>query len=124
MIRIIGGAVDVVVALPVAEPERHVGLAEDHAAGFLDARNRQRVLARDKILLRRIAPGRGQACDVVGLLHGQRDAEQRARFGMLQRRVGSARRLQAALEISHANRIDLAVVTFDAVDRVLRKFDR
>ena len=124
VIGVVGGAVDLVIALPVAEPDRHVGLAEDHAAGILDARNRQRVLARNKILLRWIAPGRRQACDIVGLLHSHRDAEQRPRLATLQCRVSGARRLQAAIEIAHANRVDLAVVTFDAVDRILRKFER
>ena len=121
--RIVGGAVDLVVALPVAEPERHVGLAEDHAAGGLDPGYRQRVFRRHEILLRRIAPSRGQSRDVVGFLDGYGNAKQRAGFAAGASRVGGAGGFQAAVEIANANRVDLAVVTLDAADRILRQFD-
>ena len=38
--------------------------------------------------------------------------------------VGGAGGGEAALEIAHADRIDLGVVPLDAADRVLRQFDR
>src|SRR5437868_2571416 len=91
VIGIVGGAVDVVVTLPVAEPDRHIGLAEDHAAGFFHPRNRQRVFRGPVILLRHKAPCRGQAGDVVGFLHGQGNAEQRLLLAARQRGVGFAR---------------------------------
>src|ERR1043165_5296748 len=58
VVRVVGGAVNVVIALPVAEAYRHVGLAEDDAAGFLHPGDRQRVVRGPKILLRRKAPCR------------------------------------------------------------------
>ena len=76
---IVGGAVDLVVALPVAERERHVGLAEDDAAGVLDARNRERVFLRLEILLRRDTPGRRRPATLKDSLIVIGDAEQRAR---------------------------------------------
>ncbi len=121
---VVGGAVDVVIALPVAEPDRHVGFAEDDAAGILHARDRQRVLRRLEILLRRKSPGRGQACDVVGFLDRHRQAEQGPGLAARQRGVGGPCRLERALEIAHADRIDLAVMPLDPADRVLRQFDR
>ena len=54
--RIVGRAVNVVVALPVAEAEGHIGLAEDDGAGVLEARDRERVFLGDEILERRVCP--------------------------------------------------------------------
>jgi hypothetical protein len=123
IVGIVGGAVDLVIALPVAEPERHIGLAEDDAAGVLDPRDRQRVFGRLEILLRGKAPGRRQAGDVVGFLHGQGDAEQRLALATRERSIGGARRSKRAIEVAHADRVDLAVVALDAADRILRQFD-
>ncbi len=122
--RVVGGAVDLVVALPVAEAERHIGLAENDAAGVLDAGDRQRVLGGNEILLRRKAPGRRQPGDVVGFLHRQRHAEQRLALAARQRGIGCARGVERAIEIAHADRVDLAVMPLDAVDRMLRQLDR
>ena len=119
--RIVGDAVDLVIALPVGESDRHVGLAEDHAAGGFDAGNRQRVLRRREILLRRKAPGRGQPRDVVGFLHREGNAEQRPCLATRERCVGGASGIEAALEIANANRVDLGVVTLDAANRILRQ---
>src|SRR3984885_7518254 len=58
VVGIIGGAVDIVIALPVAEPERPVGLAENDATGVLDARDRERVFLGTIILVSRNSPGR------------------------------------------------------------------
>ena len=44
IIRVVGDPVDGVVALPVVEPDGHVGLAEDDRAGRLDAADDQRIL--------------------------------------------------------------------------------
>ena len=90
---------------------------------MLDAENRQRVFARLEILLWQKTPGRRQPRDIVGFLHGQGDAEQRPGLAPRERRVGVAGGLEAALKIAHANRIDLAVVTLDAADRILRQLD-
>src|ERR1700733_7276408 len=58
VVGIIGSAVDIVIALPVAEPERYVGLAENNATGVLDARDRERVFLGTIILVSRNSPGR------------------------------------------------------------------
>src|SRR6201999_3812724 len=87
VVGITGDAVDIVVALPVAEPKWHVGLAEDDAAGVLYAGDRQRILARHEVPLLRDAPGRGQARDVVGFLHRDGDAEQRILLAARERRI-------------------------------------
>ncbi len=119
--RIVGGAVDLVVALPVAEPDRHVGLAEDHAARGPGAGNRQRVFARREILLRRKAPRRRQSRDVVGFLHRQGNAEQRPGLAARAGGIGGAGGIEAAFEIADAYRIDPGVVPLDAGNRVLRQ---
>ena len=120
---VVGGAVDLVIALPVGEPERDVGLAEDDAAGVLDPRDRQRVFRRRKILLRRNAPGRRQSRDIVGFLERHGQAEQRLLHAARQFGVGGAGGRKAALEIANTDRIDLRVVPLDPADRVLGQFD-
>ena len=114
VVGIVGGAVDVVVALPVGERDRHVGLAEDDAARVLHPRDRQRVFRRPEILLRRKAPGGRQPRDVVGFLHRHRQAEQRPCLAARQRRIGGARGIQAAVEIANADRVDFRIVALDA----------
>ena len=47
---IVGRAVDLVVALPVSEAERHVGLAENDGSGAFEAGHRERVLLGDESL--------------------------------------------------------------------------
>ena len=44
---VVGGAVDLVVALPVGEHERHVGLAKQDDTGVEHALHRQGILAGD-----------------------------------------------------------------------------
>src|SRR6478609_359035 len=107
---IVRRAVDLVVALPIRQPDGHVGLAEDDAAGILYPGDRQRVLRRLEILLRRPAPGRGQAGDVVGFLHRDGEAEQRLPLAARQCGVRLARGAKRAIKVPDANRIDLAVV--------------
>jgi hypothetical protein len=38
--------------------------------------------------------------------------------------VGGARRIQRAIEIAYADRVDLAIMPLDAADRILRQLDR
>ena len=46
------------------------------------------------------------------------NAEQRLAVAARQCSVGRARRVHGAIEIAHADRVDLAVVALDAADRV------
>src|ERR1700722_6881264 len=59
--RIVGRAVNVVVALPVAKDQGHIGLAKNDSAGGLKARHGERVFLSDEILERGCAPGRRQS---------------------------------------------------------------
>ena len=77
---IISCPVDVVVALPVAQHQRHIGLAEDDGARVLHAGDDQRVFFRHEALELRDTPGRRQSGDIEGFLHRHRDAEQSHAF--------------------------------------------
>jgi hypothetical protein len=122
--RIVRGAVDVVVALPVGEHQRHVGLAKDDGAGALEAGDREGVLLRHKALGRHDAPGRRQAGDIEGFLDRDRQAEQRAALAAAERGVSRLRRLTGAVEIVHHDRIDFWIERLDAGDDVIGKLDR
>jgi hypothetical protein len=78
-------------------------------------------LRRPEILLRRKAPGGRQSRDIIGFLDRQGDAEQRPGLAARKRGIGGAGGFEAAAKIANANRVDLAVVTLDAADRVLRQ---
>ena len=75
---VLGGAVDGVVALPVGQEQRHVGLAEQGDASASEPLDRERVLGRDVVLVGGHAPGRRRAGDVERLLDRHRHAVQRA----------------------------------------------
>src|SRR6516165_8480042 len=77
---IVGAAVDVVEAVPVAEHIGHVGLAEYDRAGGANARDHERVLPGYEILERRHAPGGRQAVDVERFLDHDGNALERAMF--------------------------------------------
>src|SRR5215470_1004364 len=74
---IVGGSIDFVVALPVAQLQRYVRLAENESARGLEANDCDGVLRRRKVLELRNAPGRGQPGNVEGFLYSHRDAEER-----------------------------------------------
>src|SRR5665213_4488768 len=67
--RIVGLAVDVVVALPVGERDRNVGLAHDDRAGGFASLYRAGVFRGAVVLFLGVAPGADQAGDVVGFFH-------------------------------------------------------
>ena len=83
----------------------------------------ERVFGRDEILLRRNAPRRRQACDVVGFLDRHGQAEQRLLHAAREFGVGGAGGGKATLEIANTDRIDLGIVPLDPADRVLCQFD-
>jgi hypothetical protein len=74
--RIVGHAVDVVIGLKIQQTERHVGLAEEHRAGRLDALDDQ-IVALSDVAQCAIAPGGGQASHIERLLDRHRHAVQR-----------------------------------------------
>ena len=105
--RVVGRAVDRVEALPVAEVERHVRLAEQHGAGAEQPVDDDRVLGRDVLGVGRHAPGGGQARHVVGLLDRHRHAVQRPpRLTLGQRAVGRTGARPRAVEVADDDRVE------------------
>ena len=117
-------AVDLVVALPVGEVQRHVGLAEQGDAGIDHALRHQRVLLGDVVLEGGIAPGRGQARDVERLLDGHRHAVQRPQLlPRLDRLVGRPGPLARALDVGGDDGVELGIVGFDPLEIEVQKFE-
>src|SRR5262249_60834910 len=75
--RIVGGAVDGVVALIVRQVDRHVGLAEEHYSRRQEAIHGERVARRQIVLELGHASGSGHAHHVVGFLDGHGHAVER-----------------------------------------------
>ena len=121
---VVGRSVDGVVALPVAERQRHIGLAKDHGARLFQAGDDQGVLLWPKILELRIAPSRRQTGDVEGLLHRHRNSEQCAFVAARERDVGRLGRLARALEVADDDRVDPAIDRLDSGDRLLQQLGR
>jgi hypothetical protein len=117
--RIVRRPVDVVVALPVAEAARHIGLAENDCARRLEAAHGKRVFPRDEVLGRGYAPGRRQSGDVIGFLDRDRHAEQRPTLAARERRIRLSRRLAGAGEIAHRHGVQVAVERLDPVDELI-----
>ena len=122
--RIIGRPVDVVVGLPVAQHQRHIGLAEDDGAGFLQTRDGQSVFLRREAFELGVAPRRGQSGNVEGFFHCDRDAEQCARLSAQQSDVRRPGCVARALEIVDNDRIDAPVHRLDASDHMIHKLQR
>src|SRR5438093_378345 len=74
---VVAGAEDVVVALPVGGPGRHVGLAENDGARAPEAGGDDRIARGDVVLERRRACRRPDARDLERVLHGARHAVER-----------------------------------------------
>ncbi len=120
---VVGPPVDVVVALPIGERERNVGLAEDDGAGGLQARNRESILLGPEVLGCRKAPRGGQAGDVIGFLDGHRHAQQRTALALRQRRVGRLGSSPRPVEVPHHDRVDRLVARLDPRNGSLQQFD-
>src|SRR4051794_18532504 len=73
--RIIGGAVNVVEALPVSEPYRHIGLADDDRSGSLEALHDKGIDIWAPLAGLWVSPGRRQSGDIELLLYCHRQAE-------------------------------------------------
>src|SRR3974390_3253333 len=69
---VIGGAIDVVEALPVAETRRNIGLADDDCSGGLEPLHGKRVGIGAPVPESRVAPGRRQSGDIELFLDGHR----------------------------------------------------
>ena len=107
---IVGRAVDIVVALPVGEVQRHVGLAEQGDAGIHHALCDQRILCRDRVLEGGIAPGGGEARDVEGFLDGHRHTVQRAPiFATIKRSISGIGTVTCSALVTPDNGIDGAI---------------
>ena len=118
-----GGAVHRVEALPVGQRDRHVGLAEQHRAGGLQALHQQRVASGDVAGVGRVAVGGGQPGHVEALLHRDRQAVQRApALAARQGRIGGAGTVAGAVGIQHHHRVDRAAQAADAAQVVVQQF--
>ena len=122
--RIVRRPIDFVVALPVAEAERHIGLAENDCAGRLEAAHGERVFLRDEVLERGDAPGRRQPGDVVGFLDRDGHAEQRQALAARQCGIRLLRRSAGAGEIAHRHGVQVAVERLDPRNELIGQFER
>ena len=121
--RIVGRAVNVVVALPVAQDEGHVGFAEDDGPGALEARDRERVLFRDKIPGGGYAPGGRQSGDVIRFLDRDGHAEERPALAARQGRIGLPGRFAGAREVTHRHGVEIPVEALDSGDELVGQLE-
>ena len=125
VVRIARCTVDRVIRLQILQEQRDIGLAEHHGTGGQQPFDGDRRVIRDAVLESGIAPGGLEAFDVEGFLDRHRQAVQWTPcFALLQRAVGRLGALARALEVPHDDRIERAVVLFDAVDVVIEKRER
>ncbi len=115
--RVVGAAIDRIVALPVGEERRHVGLAENHRPGRLQPPNHHGVLVGRPALESLHAPGGRQAGDVERLLDGHRHAEQRRALAARQPGVGLRGGGERPVEVAHHHGVDRRVHRLDPLDR-------
>src|ERR1700722_12056957 len=118
-----GRAVYRIVALPVRQAHRHIGLAEYHGTGRGQTLDRQRVLGGDVVAILLEAPGAAQAGDVEALLHRHRHAEQRAGTAIAPLLVEHAGTIARAVEVAHHNGIGPVIEPLDAGDIVVEQLE-
>src|SRR5262249_28667926 len=75
---IVGRTVDRIVALPIGEHQRHISLAKQNGASFLQTLRSEGARLGHVVGKLGIAPGRRRAGDVIALLDGHRHAVERA----------------------------------------------
>ena len=122
---IVRAPVDVIGALSVHEPRRHVRLAEYDRAGLQKPVHHDSVGLCDIVLERGKAPGCRQAFDIEGLLDGHRQTMQRAkRFAAGKRPVRLYCPLARAAEIFHDDGVDGRIVGTDTLDKIFKQFER
>ena len=120
--RIVGRAVDLVVALEVLQVRGHVRLAEDHRAGVEQTVDHDGVRRSDIVPELGQAPGRGPAGDVVGVLDRHRQAVQRTPILAAPKRlVGRARARPRPLDVEMDDGVEGAVEPLDARQIVLQQ---
>src|ERR1700742_3481475 len=114
---------NVVVALPVAESERNIGLAEDDGARILEARHGEGVFLSDEIFERGYAPGGRQSGDIVRFLDRDRDAKERPPLAAREGRIRLPRRFPSAREIAHRHGVEIPVESLDSRDELVRQLE-
>ena len=120
--RVVGGAVQDVVALEIHQPQRHVRLAEDDRPGRLQPLHRQRVLGGNVVLQQRRAERRRQARQVERLLARHRHAVQRPpHLAARQRRVGLPGALAGAVGVLDDDGIDARIELLNVLQVVIEK---
>jgi len=119
-------AVHRVVRFPVGKQGGHVRLAEDVGARAQEALHRQGIARATGVLVLGKAPSAGMALDVEGLFHRHRQAGERSGFRACRPDLRSkgARALSRRVEVQHAERIQAAVMTGDALGVEIEQFER
>jgi hypothetical protein len=120
-----GGAVDGIVALPIGEHQRDVGLAEEHHARLFETLDRERAGVGHVGFERWIAPRGGRASNVVALLDGHGHTMQRSPdLALSERRIGSLGALSRPLAVLPYDRVELRVESIDACQEMLEHLAR
>ena len=121
--RIVRPPVDRIARLPVRQHLGHVRLRHHDGARALHAGGHRRVVLRTEVLPHG-HPGRGpQAADVDGLLQRHRQAAKRRVLTARPSRVGGFGLAARALEVELDDRVQLGVVTRDALQVQLEQLD-
>ena len=118
--RVGGGAVNRIIALPVGQIDRNVGLAEDHRPGGFQPADRDRRY-RDRVGLHlHMATGGRQSLDVEALFHRGRNAEQRRCLVCL--RIEASRPRSGPVEVADDDGVDRRIMLFRASDIMVEQF--
>ena len=122
---IVGGTVDIVKTLQVGEMNRHVGLAENDRSGVLQTLTGDGILPGNIVLQLRVAPGRRQTLNIVGLFDGHRHAVKRAPvLTGCQRSVRLLRTGSGLVELHTDHGINRRIVFLHPLNIVLQQFHR
>ena len=116
--------VDIVIALPVAVDEGHIGLAENDRTSALEARHCERVFLRHIVFEHGHAPCRRQAGYIIGLFDRDRHAKQRLVLAACQGRIRRFRSLARTRKITNDDGIEFAVESLDPGDELIGQFER
>jgi hypothetical protein len=114
-------AVDLIVALPIGEPDWNVCHAKHDRAGGLEPLHWKAIGFGPPIPKIRVAPGCRQAGDRELLLDGHRQSKQRPTLTTRERGISIVSCRACPVEVAHNDRVDLWIKRLDARNRVVDK---